>query len=263
MSRVLAADAWFQPITQTGEATLLCFPYAGAGASLFASWARQMFSSHRLTAVRLPGRETRRTECLRENLIPLAEEIALAWLRSEHAERPVAFLGSSLGAMLAFEVARALEDLGAPADQLIVVACPAPHRVRSQPRLHGLPEADFLQALQDRYEPLTAEMLANRDFMRSLLPILRADLKMFETYEFLDREPLGCPLLALGGDRDHVTPGDLAAWQTHTVSPEFQYMLFAGGHFFLRDCPQPVLRSIEEWLMEFDARPAASELCLA
>jgi medium-chain acyl-[acyl-carrier-protein] hydrolase len=79
-----------------------------------------------------------------------------------------------------------------------------------------------------------AEVLANAEMMQLMLPILRADFQICETYEPRDGPPLDCPITIFGGTDDKITLEELTAWKDYTLGP-FKVQVFPGDHFFIRN----------------------------
>ena len=223
-------------LSNAADARLLCFPYAGGGAAVYHRWRAAMPGWIDLVPVTLPGhdgrlREPPRTD-LRQLAGELAEELAAVF------DRPYALLGCSMGAWLAFEMTRELRrraDMRAIRlpELLVVAASPAPHVRSSQSPAHRLPDDEFLATVERRYGGIPAAVRASPDLLQLLLPALRADVQMVETYEYVEEPPLETPIFALGGAEDAtVSPAQLGEWRRHT-SGEFSMRLFPGGHFFL------------------------------
>jgi medium-chain acyl-[acyl-carrier-protein] hydrolase len=168
-----------------------------------------------------------------------------AWL-GPRTDVPLALFGHSLGGVIAFELARTLRRIGTKVDHLIVAACPAPHCPRRLPPLHNLPDAEFIEQMRSRYGGIPREVAEASELMRLMLPTLRADVKMFETYRYHEEAPLDCPILALGGTEDKTVPvTDLAAWREHTAV-SFSQRSFPGDHFFVSRSQKGVVRLIRQ-----------------
>jgi medium-chain acyl-[acyl-carrier-protein] hydrolase len=212
---------------------LWCLPYAGGGTSAWNAWTAPLAGAAEIAGLRPPGRESR----LREPPLRRGEPIVADLLpRLEpHLSRPYALAGHSLGALLAFELARAIRARGWPAPTaLVVTGARAPDQPRREPDLHGLPDAEFLTELERRYQGIPPAVRAEPELLALLLPVMRADLEVFETYSHAPGPPLEVPILALGGRSDpHVAPAELEAWRTHTAAA-FAAELFPGGHFFVQ-----------------------------
>lgn len=210
---------------------LFCFPYAGGAAAIFAPWARALPDTIEVCAVQLPGRADRMGEPPFTAMAPLVRELAAAI--EPHLDRPFAFFGHSMGALVCFELARALRRLGGPEPAcLIVSGHRAPHLTEQRPPIHDRPAHELLDELR-RLNGTPPELLEHEELMQLLLPLLRADFAVCETYAYADAPPLTCPILALGGleDRDVGRP-ELEAWGAQTTTG-CSVRLFPGDHFFL------------------------------
>jgi pyochelin biosynthetic protein PchC len=85
---------------------------------------------------------------------------------------------------------------------------------------------------------------AEPDLLSLLLPALRADIAAIETYSPQRREPLDCPILAIGGADDRLTPrSHLEEWHVQTRH-DLRVRIFPGGHFYLEQCRDAVLAEI-------------------
>lgn len=225
-------DPWIHPVRRhsASRLRLFCFPYAGGGTAWLRAWADAL-PSVEVCAVRLPGRETRLREPPFRRLRLLVDALVpslMPWL-----DMPYALAGHSLGALLAFETARALRRAGARTpERLILLGRGAPDRRSRLPQLHTLPDRDFLAAVQSRYGGIPQAVLAEPELVEMILPILRADFELLDTYALAPEPPLDCPLFVYGGAQDSlIREEDLAAWRQHTSS-DFSLRLLPGGHFF-------------------------------
>lgn len=227
---------WFVPLNDAGNvaAALLCFPFAGGNSMFFSNWRDYIPPRFALYAVDLPGRGRRFGEPLLENLPEVLE--ALIGERRFLPEAPCLFFGHSLGALLAYEFAAALEsirDVRRPV-YVVVSGRGAPHVVSSSDPIHHLPDAEFKEKLR-HFQGTPAEVLENQQLMDLFLPVLRADFRISETSEALSSKvPLSVPLIASGGTRDAVDFESLKEWRHYTRS-RFDCWRFSGGHFYLRE----------------------------
>jgi medium-chain acyl-[acyl-carrier-protein] hydrolase len=176
--------------------------------------------------------------------MPLIKTLAEA-LRPQ-LDRPFAFFGHSLGALVAFELARRLERDGGPVPvRLLVSGCAAPQVPRDGRPLHVLPEAEFRSELRG-LNGTPAAVLENEELMELLLPTLRADFALCETYTFIPGPPLTCPINAWGGlNDDAVSRQSLDAWQEQTTG-SFRLHLLPGDHFFLHTSRPKLLQMVAE-----------------
>jgi pyochelin biosynthetic protein PchC len=240
----------FHPATP-GAPRLVCFPHAGGAASYFHPLSAALAPAVDVLAVQYPGRQDRHAEPLVDDLFVLADRLADA-LAAEVAG-PVAFFGHSMGASLAFEVAR---RLGSGPLGLFVSARRAPSAPRAV-RIHERGD-DELLADVGRLGGTDARVLAHPQLVRMVLPVLRNDYKAAETYRYRPGPDVGCPIFALVGDRDpKVTEAEARRWAAHT-SGGFELASFAGGHFYLNDHYAAVSRLLDERLTRWTGEPLVS-----
>ncbi|MFR9800889.1 thioesterase II family protein [Pseudonocardia sp. RS010] len=200
---------------------LVCVPHAGAGASSFARWPRLFTSPIGLVRAQLPGREDRATEEPLERV-----EDAVALLLPEIAALPeVAFYGHSMGAVIAFELARALNAAGRAPAHLFVSGRRAPQCPARHDGVHRLPDAEFAEALG-------SAIIGPPRFLRYALGLTRADLTLSEEYTGTPEPRLPCPVTAFHGRDDPIVAVDeVQAWSEVTTGA-FTLHLFDGEHLF-------------------------------
>ncbi len=250
MERKEPLSPWIQYRQPKSEARLrlFCFPYAGGSASVFRSWSEGLPPQIEIWPVQLPGRERRLSERPFERLDPLVEALMEALL--PYLTPPYAFFGHSMGALLSFELTRALRNAGVSTDplRLCVSAHRAPQLPPTYPPVHDLPEPLLVRELR-RLKGTPEEVLQHPELLQLLLPLLRADFAVCETYTYTHQAPLACPITAFGGLRDeHVPREALEAWRDQTHS-SFGIHCFDGGHFFLKEQQEPLLRILARDLL--------------
>ncbi|HLO02369.1 MAG TPA: alpha/beta fold hydrolase [Symbiobacteriaceae bacterium] len=225
---------------------LFCLPYAGGSEFIFRTWAGKLPPDVELCPVLLPGRGSRMGEEPYSQLQPMADSLATALL--PYLDRPYAFFGHSMGALVSFAVTRELRRRGAPLPvHLFMSAHRAPQVARRRAPLHDLSDSDFLAHLQQN-NGTPVEVLENRELMAMLMPLLRADFTLCDTYSYADEPALPCPITALGGLGDpQVFRADLEAWSSQTTGP-FALRMFPGDHFFLRNAEFETLQVIARQL---------------
>jgi medium-chain acyl-[acyl-carrier-protein] hydrolase len=205
-------------------------------------WAALLPPAIELAAIQLPGRQNRIMEAPITDMPTLVE--TLAAVLAPLWDRPVALFGHSLGAVLAFEVARWHRHQGqALPVHLFVAGHRAPQLPERQSPIHHRPDADFLAGIA-RLNGTPPEILQHREILEMLLPVLRADFQLAETYQYGAETPLPCPITAFGGTADDkVSEADLAAWRAQAGGP-FATQLFPGDHFFLNAARASLVQAV-------------------
>ncbi|MEY9892704.1 medium-chain acyl-[acyl-carrier-protein] hydrolase [Catenulispora sp. MAP12-49] len=224
---------------RTGGLRLFCLPHAGTGASAFRGWPELLGPGIQVTAVQLPGREDRIRDPAHDSLDDLLAELVPVLARAvDDDDGPYALFGHGMGALIAFEAARRLVAQGAPAPQhLFASAHGAPHAPYRERRVSGLPEPEFKRAML-KLSGIREEAVKEVAFISLLLPTLRADFRLCETYEYVDGAPLPCRLTVLSGADDDVPPLDLALWRELHTGPFRIRVIDGGRHFVMRERQQ-------------------------
>jgi len=226
----------------SGRVRLFSFPHAGAGASVFHDWKDLLPDFIEFYPVQLPGREDRIIETPYTHMPDLIPDLVDAL--HPYLDRPFAFFGHSLGAVISYELALALRQMqGMLPIHIFVSGHIAPHISDSRPPIYKLPKAAFVDKLK-LFNGISAEVFANQELMELLLPTIRADFTLSETYAYQTDKPLNCPISAYGGLQDpYVSRQDLEAWQDHTTAT-FTVRLFPGDHFYLLSEEKLLVRTV-------------------
>jgi acyl transferase domain-containing protein/surfactin synthase thioesterase subunit len=221
---------------------LFCFPHAGGGASFFQTWTKQFPANIELCPIQLPGREDRHAESpltqikeVIQSLLPVIRPLV---------DSPFAIFGHSMGALLAFELARELRRQGLPLPKhLLVSGYRAPQLPDMTLPIHRFPKPKFLEAVQ-AFQGMPQAILRSPERLEPYLPQLRADFRLLETYIYTNEAPLDCPITAFGGNSDPIVSREaLNQWHGQT-SGAFKLQTFPGDHFFLQSDSQPLIEEI-------------------
>jgi len=221
---------------------LFCFPYAGGGAVIYRHWAESLPPEVAVCPVQLTGRGNRSREAPLTRMMPLVELIAQGI--ESFLDKPFAFFGHSMGATISFELARLLRKRGAPEPRHLFISgrC-APQSPDVETPIYDLPDENFLESI-GRLNGTPKEALENLELMQFILPMLRADFEIIQTYKYEGGLPLSCPITVFGGSQDTEVSGmDLEAWGELTTGP-FSLQIFPGDHFFLNTHQPDLLRAI-------------------
>jgi medium-chain acyl-[acyl-carrier-protein] hydrolase len=227
---------WLVPLdcVESPALSLFLLPHAGAGASMFRGWRTGFASNIELCAIQLPGRESRFKELPFRRMGPLIEELTATI--GPVLDRPFAVFGHSMGAAVAFELSRCLrERTGQVPLYIFVSGYPAPRAIRPRiPAVHTLSDSDLASELQRLGTP--QETFSIPELLSTVLPTLRADFEVIETWAPQPATPLSCPILAIRGCNDaFVTDEALDAWRYETTGP-FDSQCMPGDHFYHTKC---------------------------
>ncbi|MCX4695647.1 thioesterase II family protein [Streptomyces sp. NBC_01408] len=219
----------FYPAPQA-RMRLLCLPHAGGSATAYFALSRELAPEVEVLAVQYPGRQDRRNEPLLDSIEELRDGVAEAltpWL-----DRPIALFGHSMGAVLAYEVARLLcQDGGTLPAHLFVSGRGNPAQGVNMP-LDELDDRAMITAL-DNLGGTDIGLLADEDVLRMVAPAIRSDYRAVRTYRHTPGPLLPCPVTALVGDADAMAPvEEVDKWRAYT-SADFRLKVFQGGHFYL------------------------------
>ncbi|GAB1646517.1 GSCFA domain-containing protein [Krasilnikovia sp. MM14-A1259] len=246
-------DPWFSRVTgPAGPTRLFCFPHAGGNPADFLAWAGPLGPDVELLLPTLPGRGSRLFEPPIGEFGPLVEQLTGAVSRL--ADRPFALFGHSFGALVAFEIARALRRAGGPVPVALWVSGAEGPQLRSQRRrVHDLPDDELIDVLRE-YAGTSAELLEDRELVELILPAVRADFAMNEHYTYRPEPPLALPIHVLhASDDPHVVTDPVAGWTRETTYPP-HVTEFSGGHFFLREHEAAVAGLLRAGLTAADPR---------
>ncbi|MBV4429418.1 thioesterase II family protein [Clostridium tyrobutyricum] len=226
---------------RTGK-VLVCFPFAGGGASSYNSWRKELEDVINVCPVQLPGREDRIMEESYKDMEKLVYDVTEEL--NGFCDKQLYLFGHSMGAKIAYEVAKKLEENGRKVKLLIVSGSRVPHIPEPRP-IYNLPDSEFIVALK-RFEGMPKEILENRELLKFFLPMLRADFEMDEIYYTKDAVKLKSPILAIGGRLDkEANENEISEWKQYAGS-KFEYKMFKGGHFFIKQHEKEVLDAVRE-----------------
>lgn len=228
-----AKDPWiahYRP-NRAARMRLFCFPYAGGSAMTYRGWSDELPPEVEVLPVELPGRASRFREPAFRRVTDLVAAAADAL--AHRLDRPYAFFGHSMGSLIAFELARELRRRGIDTPRVLFASARrAPDVPFQEKAVHALPEDEFIVRLRE-LNGTPEEVLEHPELMEMMLPLLRADFEINETYEYRPEEPLAASIHALGGLADSgVSREHLEAWRPHGRG-EFSLRMFPGDHFYL------------------------------
>jgi surfactin synthase thioesterase subunit len=222
---------------------LFCLPFAGAGATLFRAWPKPLDRSLQVVPLQLPGREERFADEFHQDIEAAGRE-QVGTIRSAigPSER-FALFGHSFGATLAFEVAHQFaERSDSRLFHLFASGAPAPDVPLGRDSTN-LDDEAFVLRVED-IAGYRHPALADPEFRELVLPALRADVCMHESYRARDRHPLKIPITVFRGSEDTtVSEADSRRW-SHWSMSAVRYCEMPGGHMYLMESPDILLQEI-------------------
>ncbi|KNB49469.1 thioesterase II family protein [Streptomyces caatingaensis] len=229
-------------------ARVICFPHAGGGASFYRNWASLLPETYDQLTVQYPGREDRISEeCIGE-MPRLADRIAEVLLPL--TDLPLILFGHSMGASVAYEVARRLQEKGRTPHHLVASGRMSPTCQRPG-TVHLLDDDAFLKELT-AFGGISEEFLRHPELRDLVLRPMRNDYRLIETYEPQDTPPLGCPVTAVRGGQDHAHPEHESRAWADVADGDFVCLTLPGDHFYLASRASEL---IDLLLPRFTARP--------
>jgi medium-chain acyl-[acyl-carrier-protein] hydrolase len=224
---------------------LFCFSYAGGGASIFRPWGDILPQEVEVCSIQLPGREYRIGSPAYTRLVSLEDDLAEAI--APYLDRPFAFFGHSMGALVSFELTRLLrKKYDKHPEHLFLAAYRAPQLPNPNIKIYHLPSEVFKVVL--RSEGIAEMILQNEELMQAMLPTLRADFELCDTYQYTEEPPLACPFSLFGGLEDvRISQNDLELWPQHS-SVGCSLTMLPGSHFFLHSAQDQLLAAISREL---------------
>lgn len=249
-----AKSAWF-PNAHAGlrvALKLFCLPYAGGTSAIYRRWAGLLPPTVQVIPVELPGRGARLKEPPYVSMPALINDLGDAM--APLLDTPFAFFGHSMGAIIAFELARSMRRrYGRQPEALFPSGRRAPQSPRTEPITYNLPKDEFIEELE-RIGGTPKEVLEHAELMDVMIPLVRADFELVQTYEYIADVPLRCPIIAyVGLDDDEETRDLLSRWKEQTSS-QFKLHTLAGDHFFLQQSESLLLKLLSQELSEVMAR---------
>lgn len=225
---------------------LICFPYAGGGSRTYQSWAAKLPDAVELVAVQPPGRGSFIGTKAYNNMASLM--VALEQVLQPLLDRPYVLFGHSLGSRVAFEFLHQmqLKKQRLPEAFFASGSC-SPDTVKLKAPTHHLPEAQFIAELQ-RLNGTPAEALENKELMSILLPLLRADFQIAETYCYTGTSSFPCELYVLGGENDVDVPVETLSRWGNFFSKKLQVHTFPGDHFFIEIYQEEIVSLVRQIL---------------
>ena len=225
---------------------LICFPYAGGGINVYKRWPPFFSKDIEVHAVHLPGRESRYKEGFAKTMNEVAKSVASEL--AQYRKQPLAFFGHSMGAIVAYEVARTLKKKYDWELEALIVSGRRPPHIYTGGDLHKQPDQVFISEIC-RYNGTPPEVFADTELRQLFLPILRSDYTILENYEYMPSDVLSCPIAACAGEKDakFAPAEELEAWKDLSSGP-FTFHVFEGDHFYLNESVEQLTDFVKKCL---------------
>jgi medium-chain acyl-[acyl-carrier-protein] hydrolase len=241
---------WFQThnALRNPRLRLICFPYAGGGASVFRKWPTFLPDGVELVAAQLPGREARYIEPPLQDIDSALSHLSAAI--EPLLDRPFVFFGHSLGALVAYELTLLLRTRGLRMpEHMILSGRRAPSIPIGRRPFYDLPNEELIEEIR-KLSGTSQGVLENDELMAMMLPMLRADFAIHDKYRYRESAALDVDFSVFGGLDDISTTADnLSAWESMTTRG-VRLSFFRGGHFFIDEARNDVLPVIERVLVK-------------
>lgn len=232
LGRAPDTERWFKRFRRgtPSEVRLFCLHHAGGTAALFRGWPHLLPPEIELIAVQFPGRGDRYRERPPRRMSDLVDALLPAIL--PRLDRPYAFFGLSMGAKSCWALTHALREQDAPLPlALYLASAAAPALIEGRTDWDELDDAELVDYLNGM-GGTPPELLEYPDLLAILLPTLRADLLLIDTFRFAPAKPLDLPIRAFAGVDDVEGPPErMERWREETNGP-FTLDRISGGHFF-------------------------------
>ena len=223
---------------------MYCFPHSGGSPGEYLRWG-DFLPGIEVWGIQLPGRGARLHE---DPFLDMADAVS-SIVREVHFEKPFIFFGHSLGAVMAFEVARQLAARSEGPARLIVSASPAPHTRRPSGSLSELSDQELVEYIGNRYGGFPAEFAEYPELLEMILPAHRGDFSIVESYKYEEGPLLTYPLTVIGATEDEISTAELVAWGDLSATGA-EILTVPGGHFYFRSDPESFLKSLNSVLIE-------------
>jgi medium-chain acyl-[acyl-carrier-protein] hydrolase len=232
---------------------MFCLPHAAGSPATFGQWSAKLGAEIEVWGIHLPGRGNRLLDPPIDRLQPLVEALGEAIV--PFLEKRFVFYGHSMGTLVSFELVRWLRRHNYPQPtHLFVSSRAAPHIPRRKKTLHDLLDTELLEELA-QFNGTPKEILENPELMKLLLPAIRADFAVLETYVYTPDALFSFPITVFGSFEDpDITADDLGSWSEHTTGPCVVRML-PGDHFFIQTAQPTLLGMIRQELARLSAVP--------
>lgn len=209
---------------------MICFPFAGGGASIFLGWKQALSEYVEVCPIYLPGREIRSNELPISNMVTLINELVSYWKFCKFT--PDVVFGHSMGAALGYELCVALQSNGMQVPKLLILSGHSSPHTRILNSFHQLEDSIFINSIKS-LGGLEPEITKSPELIEYLLPILRADFTLIETWKPSGVILSNTEIWTISGDRDEQASLDkMSGWSNYSTC-QTSSTTIQGNHFFI------------------------------
>ncbi|PEC24139.1 thioesterase [Bacillus thuringiensis] len=226
---------------------LFCLPYAGGSAVVYSKWTKKLEDFIELYPVELAGRGKRFNEPFYDSMEDAVNDIFNQI--KDHLNQTYAFFGHSMGSLLVYELCQKIKKMGYPEPSHIFFSGrEAPQTVKDEYTVYDLPDEEFIKYVF-HYGGMPESFLENKMLLDIFIPILKADFKIVETYQYIEKDfNLNCDFSILSGEKDQKLDfANLKGWEKFTIG-NCTYFTFEGGHFYINEDIENTIACINKQL---------------
>lgn len=227
---------------------LFCVPYAGASAMVYSKWKKGLAEFIELHGIELPGRGRRFSDPYCNSVEEVVEDI-LKCIKNEVTDGcKYAFFGHSMGTLIVYELTNRIKELcnNSPVHVFFSGRNSPDKKVESKV-IHTLPDNEFKYEL-NKFGGIPKKIFENSELAKVFLPILRADYKLIDTYNYNQvKNKLDSNITILYGTDDSYIKYDIGSWKDFTTK-QCEIIPYHGGHFFISDYMKEVIKVINDTL---------------
>lgn len=212
--------------------SLFCFPHAGGGADIYYDWSNFIRSEINIYILNLPGRGKKYLEKSFEEFNVLLDNLLIDI--EDLLDKPFIIFGHSMGALIGFELSRRIFEMyNKKPEHLYVSSYPSPEIINNNLVENNISDDELITKLKE-LNGTPKEIFQHKRFLKLLLPVIRADFKLLNSYSYKELAPLSCPITSIIGSHDNISVELAKEWYKHSVAV-FSLQIFRGDHFYLNN----------------------------
>ncbi len=227
---------------------LICLPHAGGSSLIYNSWKRKINSNIEIYSPELPGRWFRYKEDHPKNLIAVVNDIYKNII-NDLTNSTYALFGHSMGALMVYELYKKIKSNNMPLPKALFISGMYSPTTNIKERIHLYSDKELIEKIKELVGTPN-NILKNKSFIDTYIPIIRADYKMIETYKYKETcLKISEPKFIFSGKKDSISKSLIQSWEGQTLFQP-KYYEFSGGHFFINENSEDVLYTIENILLQ-------------